>query len=252
MPAQIKPKSFESRQNSFLPWVDVPHIYMHAWALGCLGCFHSHISTQTFRRALTALVDSCMEIKSAPSVALLNLAEFGGRSWKVMLGVWVLGCRSPKKLQPIRTVDQNPVVQWQMTYHVWPGSSIHFNHNVFEFTLQTAQTHGTIFSNRVSPCVVYIIIIVYWLVACLGRCCCRKYTKRVFFAVAEILFVFNSLVTHLCLFVFNSLVTHLRLFVLISLVTHLHFFVLNYLVMHLCFFVFNSLFTHLRSSFSTP
>ena len=28
-----------------------------------LGCFHSHISTQTFRRALTLSVDSCTEIK---------------------------------------------------------------------------------------------------------------------------------------------------------------------------------------------
>ena len=34
-----------------------------------LGCFYSHISTRTFRRALTASVDSCAEIKSAPSVA---------------------------------------------------------------------------------------------------------------------------------------------------------------------------------------
>ena len=47
----------------------------------------SHISIRTFRRALTASVDSCAEIKSAPSVALLNLAEFGGRSRKAMLGV---------------------------------------------------------------------------------------------------------------------------------------------------------------------
>ena len=66
-PAQIKPKSFESRQNSiFLPGVDVPHVYMRAWVL---GCFYSHISTRNFRRALTASVDSCAEIKSAPSVA---------------------------------------------------------------------------------------------------------------------------------------------------------------------------------------
>ena len=56
-PAQIKPKSFESRRNSslfsfsFLPGVDAPHVYVRAWAL---GCFYSHISTQTFRRALTA------------------------------------------------------------------------------------------------------------------------------------------------------------------------------------------------------
>ena len=33
------------------------------------GCFNTHISTLTFRRALTAPVDSCAEIKSAPSMA---------------------------------------------------------------------------------------------------------------------------------------------------------------------------------------
>ena len=36
------------------------HIYVGAWAL---GCFHSLISTQTFRRALTGSADSCAEIK---------------------------------------------------------------------------------------------------------------------------------------------------------------------------------------------
>ena len=50
----------------FLPRVDASHVYVHAWALGCL---HSLISTQNFWRALTALVDSCVDIKSAPSVA---------------------------------------------------------------------------------------------------------------------------------------------------------------------------------------
>ena len=59
-PAQIKPKSFESRRNSFLlPGVDAPHVYVRAWAL---GCFHSLISTRTFRRALTASVDSYAEM----------------------------------------------------------------------------------------------------------------------------------------------------------------------------------------------
>ena len=59
---------FEQRRNSlfFLPGVDVSHVYVRALAL---GCFYSHISTQTFRRALTASLDSCAEIKSAPSVA---------------------------------------------------------------------------------------------------------------------------------------------------------------------------------------
>ena len=67
LPAQVKPKSFDSTQNiflSFLPGMDVSHVYVRAWAL---GCFHSLIST--FRRALTASVDSCAEIKSVPSVA---------------------------------------------------------------------------------------------------------------------------------------------------------------------------------------
>ena len=61
-PAQIKPKSFELRQ----PRVDVSHVYMRAWVL---GCFHSFISTQTFWKALTVSVDSCVEIQSAPSMA---------------------------------------------------------------------------------------------------------------------------------------------------------------------------------------
>ena len=43
--------------------MDAPHVYVRAWAL---GCFYSHISTQTFRRALTASLDSCTEIKSCP------------------------------------------------------------------------------------------------------------------------------------------------------------------------------------------
>ena len=50
----------------FLPGVDASHVYAHALAL---GCFYSHISTRTFRRALTASLDSCAEIKSTPSVA---------------------------------------------------------------------------------------------------------------------------------------------------------------------------------------
>ena len=64
---QIKVQSFEWRRNSFsLLWVDAPHGYVRALAL---GCFYSHISTRTFRRALTASLDSCAEIKSAPSEA---------------------------------------------------------------------------------------------------------------------------------------------------------------------------------------
>ena len=73
MPAQIKPKSFESRRNSFsfLPVEDAHHVYVGAWAL---GCFYSHTSTQTFRRTLTASGDSCAEIKSGVTKS--------GRVWR--------------------------------------------------------------------------------------------------------------------------------------------------------------------------
>ena len=76
-PAQIKPRSSRLNREGtlfffffffffFLPGVDASHVYVRALAL---GCFYSHISTRTFRKALTASVDSCAEIKSAPSVA---------------------------------------------------------------------------------------------------------------------------------------------------------------------------------------
>ena len=57
---------------------------------------YSLISTQTFRKALTASVDRCAEIKSAPSVAYPILAEFGGRCRKAMLGV----CRHSAGMNP--------------------------------------------------------------------------------------------------------------------------------------------------------
>ena len=65
-PAQIKPKSFESRRTLFiLPGVDASHVYVRARAL---SCFHSRIGAKTPREALTTSVDSCAEIKSASSV----------------------------------------------------------------------------------------------------------------------------------------------------------------------------------------
>ena len=65
----IKPKSYESRRNSFfflfffsfLSGVDAPHAYVRAWAL---GCFYSHISTRTFRRWTAA-----RRLKECPSVS---------------------------------------------------------------------------------------------------------------------------------------------------------------------------------------
>ena len=39
-PAQIKRKSFESRQTTFiLPWVDASHVYVHARVLGCFQSY---------------------------------------------------------------------------------------------------------------------------------------------------------------------------------------------------------------------
>ena len=74
-----KTQSFESRQNSssFLPGVNASLVYMRALAL---GCFYSHIyiSTQTFRRALTASLDSCAKIKSAPFSGVTK----SGRVWR--------------------------------------------------------------------------------------------------------------------------------------------------------------------------
>ena len=56
-PAQIKPKSFESRRNFFpffSPGVDAPHVYVRAWAL---GCFHSLTSTHI----PSNVVNQCLE-----------------------------------------------------------------------------------------------------------------------------------------------------------------------------------------------
>ena len=55
--------------------MDASHVYVRALVL---GCFYSHISTQTFRRALTASVDSCAEIKQCPFSGVTK----SGRVWR--------------------------------------------------------------------------------------------------------------------------------------------------------------------------
>jgi len=55
--------------------VDESLVYVRALAL---GCFYSHISTGTFRRALTASLDSCAEIKSAPFSGVTK----SGKVWR--------------------------------------------------------------------------------------------------------------------------------------------------------------------------
>ena len=77
--------------------MDAPHVYVRAWAL---GCFRSLISTRTFRRALNASVDSCAEIKSAPSVATQiwqSLEESAGkRCSECVCGGGGLGVGGPR------------------------------------------------------------------------------------------------------------------------------------------------------------
>ena len=46
-----------------LPGVDASHVYVRALAL---GCFHSHISTQTFRRALNRVAGQLRGDKECP------------------------------------------------------------------------------------------------------------------------------------------------------------------------------------------
>ena len=55
--------------------MDVSHVYVRALAL---GCFYSQISTLTFRRALTASLDSCVEIKECPFSGVTK----SGRVWR--------------------------------------------------------------------------------------------------------------------------------------------------------------------------
>ena len=86
----MKPKSFESRQNSFFfffypGWMRL----MFTCVLGRYwGCF---CSTRTFRRALTASVDSCAEIKSNRRNQIFSGVTKSGRVWrkcrKAMLGM---------------------------------------------------------------------------------------------------------------------------------------------------------------------
>ena len=71
-PAEIKPKSFESRRTLFsFFFFFLPRGGCTSCLHACLG-FYNHISTRTFRRALTTSLDSCAEIKSAPSVHSLE------------------------------------------------------------------------------------------------------------------------------------------------------------------------------------
>ena len=62
----------------FKSGVDTPHVYMCPWVL---RCFHSPISTQTFGRVLTALMD-INEREKCHFSGVAVLAEWGGRCWQ--------------------------------------------------------------------------------------------------------------------------------------------------------------------------
>ena len=120
-PAKIKQKSFESRRNSFLPGVDTPHVYVCAWAL---GCFYSHISTRTFRRALTSSVDvkhqepTDLPIRYHVPGVLQSLAVWGGLaqqsvrrlSWSTD-GVWFQSALILFSLHRLWCVN---IIAWQL------------------------------------------------------------------------------------------------------------------------------------------
>ena len=111
--------------SSFLPGVDASHVYVHSWVL---GCFHSLISTQTFRRALTTSVDSCAVIKSAPSGGVTK----SGRVWRKVpesdaRSVGHIRRKDPRKLLQIKggkksNLERNPPKNVQTLKRFTPGS----------------------------------------------------------------------------------------------------------------------------------
>ena len=44
MPAQIKPKSFESRRIFFIFFYTGSHVYVHAWSIGCFHSLYTNLS----------------------------------------------------------------------------------------------------------------------------------------------------------------------------------------------------------------
>ena len=131
--------------------MDAPHVYVRAWAL---GCFYSHISTQIFRRALIASVDSCAEIKSAPSVAKLNLAEFAGRCRKAMLGVWLRtpllaeGCRKP--MVECTATAGTPVVIHSYVTHYGVSRTVALRQRMTTFSIIRSARRGVRDGNGVT------------------------------------------------------------------------------------------------------
>ena len=92
MPAQMKPKLFESRWTSFfLSGVDAPHVYVHAWAI---GCFHSLISTQTFSEGTDRVGGQLCGDKECPFSGITK----SGRVWRKVpeSNAWSVGAWGTK------------------------------------------------------------------------------------------------------------------------------------------------------------
>ena len=60
---------------SFLPGVDASHVYVRAWAL---GCFHSHITTQTFWEGADRVAGQLRGDKECPFSDVTK----SGRVWR--------------------------------------------------------------------------------------------------------------------------------------------------------------------------
>ena len=78
----MKPESPESRQNHFFRFYSGRTRLMFTCVLGCYVASTVLLVPKPFRRAVVAPVDSCAEIKSAPSVAVIN----SGRVWRKVPG----------------------------------------------------------------------------------------------------------------------------------------------------------------------
>ena len=98
----------------FLPGSHASHVYTGAWVL-C--CFHGLIRTQTFRRTLTASVDSCTEIKiERPLSGVTN----SGRVWrKVPKSKACSECRTleePYKVSPSSSGSWRHIKRWMRDF----------------------------------------------------------------------------------------------------------------------------------------
>ena len=85
-PVQLKPKSFESRRNFFLPGVDASHVYVRALAL---GCFHSNISA-TLRASLSGTFLQTARFGYATEGALFISAQLSSDAVSALQKLWVL------------------------------------------------------------------------------------------------------------------------------------------------------------------